>query len=178
MPNKKEIRYRDVVMLVAVLLAAVLAFEMLLLKNEGQVVEVTLDEYSQDQLLEWELKGVELNEGRFTIICRFYKDGEEISSFENHVLLQETETKTTYMLPTSSLASLDPYDQNSVMAMHSDKVRSVAEAGDDCQYIIASVKADHFDFENKDYKIILLYESNGSKLYLDTQLLVRECQNE
>lgn len=178
MPSSKEIRYRDVVMLVVVLMAAVLAFLMLLLKNEGQVVEVNLDEYAQDQQLNWELKGVELNEGRFTIICQFYKDGEEIVFFRNHVLLQDTETKTTYMLPTSSLASLDPYDQNRVMAMHSDKVKSVAEAGDDGRHIIASVKADQFDFNNKDYKIILLYESNDSKLYLDTQQLVREYQNE
>lgn len=178
MPDKKEIRYRNVVIIVVFLLVAVIAFELLLLKNEGQVAEVSLDEYEQDQQLKWELKGAELNEGRFTLICRFFKEGEEISSFQNHVLIQETETKETYMLPTSSLASLDPYDQNSVMATYSDKVRSVAETGDDCQYIIASVKADQFDFENKDYKIILLYESNDSKLYLDTQLLVRELQNE
>lgn len=146
--NKKAV---EIVMIALLLLS--FCFLLLLFTNEGWIEKIDLDHVTQTTDFAVDIDTLYSGKDSIHIEGVFYKEGEPINHFNNRVLLKEKESGIVYVLPTESFPK---------------KETVVEEDERSYRNIMAAAKSGEFDFVNKEYEILFLYESNGEKSYQET----------
>lgn len=161
--NKNQIKDNKVnekvikVIIVSLLILS-LCYLFLLYRNEGSIKEINLDNITQVTNFVWDIDELNFSQDSIHLKGVFYKDGEPINNFNNHVLLRENKSGIVYKLPTESF---------------SKKEIVVEEDEKNYRNILAVAKSPKLDFMNKEYEILFLYEYNGDQYYQDTGYTVR-----
>lgn len=156
--NNNVIQYAIVILLVLSL-----CYLVLLYKNEGGIEIIDLDKISPTSDFIGEINALYSGKNSIRLEGVFYKEGEAIDYFNNQVLLRDQESGIVYLLPTESFPKKEIVGEEEEI-----KYRN----------ILAVAESRKFDFVNRDYEILFLYQSDGVELIQETGYTVANWGND